>query len=98
VEFAADILDHDALAGGGVHDVMRLRSEAPAAEHDGRDEDVADVSLHFLDAGEVLQDPRTYFPLRYGLARIGCGEGHVCGRGGEIERSGGQTFFIQPVE
>src|SRR5206468_10329830 len=34
VEFAADILDHDALAGGVVHDVMRLRSEAPSAEHD----------------------------------------------------------------
>src|SRR5206468_7855153 len=57
VELAADILDHDALAGGVVHDVMRLRSEAPSTEYDGRDDDVADVSLHFLDAGEVLQYP-----------------------------------------
>ena len=35
VELAADIFDHDALAGGVVHDVMRLRGEAPSGEHDG---------------------------------------------------------------
>src|SRR6266487_1346144 len=39
VEFAADILDHDAPSGGVVHDIMRLRSEAPSAEHDGGDDD-----------------------------------------------------------
>src|SRR5437588_11288449 len=54
VEFAANILDHDALAGGVVHAVMGFRSEAPPPEYDGRNNDVADVSLHFLDAGEVL--------------------------------------------
>ena len=57
VELAADILDRDALAGGVMHDVMGFRSEAPSTEYDGRDNDVADVSLHFFDAGEVLQDP-----------------------------------------
>src|SRR5206468_12375008 len=56
VELAADILDHDAFAGGVVHDVMGFRSEATPTEYDGRYNDVADVSLHFLDAGEVLQD------------------------------------------
>src|SRR6266496_1428004 len=94
VELAADILDHDASAGSVMHDVVRLRSEAPSAEYDGRDNDVADVSLHFLDAGEVLQYPRSHFPLCNGLARIGCGVGHVSSGGGEIERPGGQAFFI----
>src|SRR5207244_8083040 len=62
VEFAADVLDHDALAGGVVHDVMRLRSEAPSAEHYRGDDDVADIGLHLLDAGEVLQDPMILLP------------------------------------
>ncbi len=57
VELATDILDYDAFAGSVMHDVVRLRSEAPSAEHDGGDDDIADVSLHFLDAGEVLQNP-----------------------------------------
>src|SRR5437588_1692455 len=91
VEFAADILDHDALAGGVMDYIMRLRSEPPSAEHDGRDDDVADISLHFLDAGEVLQYPRSNFPLRNGVARIGCGVGHVPGGGREVERPGSQT-------
>src|SRR5438094_6779047 len=56
VELAADILDYDALAGNVMHDVVRLRSEAPSAEHDGRDDDVADIGLYFRDTGEVLQD------------------------------------------
>ena len=57
VELAADILDHDALAGSVMHDVMRFRSEAPPTEYDGGNNDVADVGFHFLDAGEVLQYP-----------------------------------------
>src|SRR5438552_1072956 len=57
VELAADILDYDAFAGSVMHDVMGFRSKAPSTEYDGRDNDVADVSLHFLDAGEVLQYP-----------------------------------------
>src|SRR5436190_22309176 len=98
VKFAADILDHDALAGGIVHYVMRLWCEAPSAEHDGGDDDVADVGLYLLDAGEVLQDPRSHFPLRNSLRCIGWDVGHVSGGGGKVERPGGQTFFIQSVE
>ena len=57
IKLAVDIFDHDGLTGGIVHDVMRLRGEAPSGEHNGGDDDVADVGLHFLDAGEVLQYP-----------------------------------------
>src|SRR6266436_1825652 len=96
VELAADILDHDAFAGGVVHDVMGFRSEAPSTEYDGWDNDVADVSLHFLDAGEVLQNPRPHFPLCNGPARIGCGVRHVSGGRGEVERPGGQAVFVEP--
>src|SRR5437773_12278337 len=98
VELAADILDHDTLASGIVHYVMSLWSEPPSAEHDGGDDDVADVGLYLLDAGEILQDPRPHFPLRNSLARIGWGVGHVSGGGGKVECPGGQTFFIQPIE
>ena len=55
IELAVDIFDHDALTGGIVHDVMRLRGEAPSGEHNGGDNNVADVGPHLVDAGEVLE-------------------------------------------
>src|SRR5205814_10685829 len=38
VKLAADILDHDALPRGVMHDVMRLWSEAPSTEYDRSEE------------------------------------------------------------
>ena len=62
VQLAADIFDHDAFAGSVVHDVMRLWGEAPVPEHDRRHDDVADIGLHFIDAGEIFQYPRPDLP------------------------------------
>jgi hypothetical protein len=64
----------------------------------GGDDDAADVGLHLIDAGEVLEDPRTHFPLRDGLSRVARSVGHVSGGGGEIEGSGGETFLVHAIE
>jgi hypothetical protein len=57
------------LTGGIVHDVMRLRGEAPSGEHNGGDNNVADAGPHLVDAGEVLEDIRAHFPLREAKVR-----------------------------
>jgi hypothetical protein len=98
LELAVDIFDHHALTGGIVHDVMRLRGEAPSAEHNGGDNDVADVGPHLVDAGEVLEDVRAHFPLRDGLFRIARRVGHVSRGRREIEGAGGEPLFVHAVE
>ena len=98
VQLAADVLDHDALAGRVMHDVVGLRCEAPGLVDDGGDNDVAEIRLHLVDAGEVFQDPGAELPLGDGLGGVGRGVRHVAGRGGEVEQAGGEAFFIQPVE